>query len=159
DWSRIDQDQALRLRAQIGRVFDWHGWVSNLDVIENITLAQRHHTRRSLREITEEAQALASAFNLPEVPRGRPAAVPHRDLRRAEWVRAFMGRPALVCLERPGMGVAGEHLASLARAVNELCARGGAALWLAADDRECRAAAADRLRRCAMQGEVLKELD
>ncbi len=158
DWQAAAPDAALRMRARIGRVFDRSGWISNLDVIENITLAQRHHTRRPIAEIEEEAQQLARQFGLAGVPPGRPAGVPHRDLRRAEWARAWMGRPDLVCLERPGQGVANEHIAGLAAAVRQLCARGGAALWIAGDAREIEAVGAGaNIRRRAMRGPALSE--
>ncbi len=158
DWQAATPDDVLRRRARIGRVFDRSGWISNLDVIENITLAQRHHTRRPIPEIEAEAQALARQFGMEAVPRGRPAAVPHRDLRRAEWARAWMGRPRLVCLERPGRGVATEHLPCLAGAVRQLCARGGAAIWIADDDREIQAAGAGHgVRHRTMRGAVLTE--
>ena len=85
DWQDAAPDTALEMRARIGRVFDHSGWISNLDVIENITLAQRHHTRRPIAEINAEAQQMARQFGLAGVPAGRPANVPRRDLRRAEW--------------------------------------------------------------------------
>ncbi len=159
DWRTVAAEQALRLRARIGRVFDRDGWVSNLDILENITLAQRHHTRRPIAEIAAEAQTLARQFGLPAVPPGRPAAVPHRDLRRAEWVRAWMGRPDLVCLERPGRGVATEHIARLAAGIRQVCARGGAALWLTDDDREIQAAGGEtNVRHYKMQGTMLMKV-
>lgn len=139
-WSALGADRELALRARIGRVFDGHGWISNLNVLENLTLAQRHHTARPLAEIVAEAQARARSFGLPEVPAGRPALVPRRDLRRAEWIRAFMGRPALILLERPTLGVAVEHTSLLCRAVDAALAGGAAALWIhdqgAADGKE-----------------------
>ncbi len=129
-WAGLAPDRELALRARIGRVFDGQGWISNLNVLENLTLAQRHHTARPLADIVAEARGLAQAFGLADVPAGRPAVVPRRDLRRAEWVRAFLGRPALVLLERPTAGVAEEHAALLARAVDAALAGGAAVLWI-----------------------------
>lgn len=158
DWQDAAPDTVLAMRARIGRVFDHDGWISNLDVIENITLAQRHHTRRPIAEINAEAQQMAQQFGLAGVPAGRPANVPRRDLRRAEWARAWMGSPALVCLERPGQGVANEYIACLADAVHRLCAHGGAALWITDDAREIKAAGTGtNIRRRAMHGPVLME--
>src|ERR1035437_7943113 len=121
-WTAMPPEQVLQRRAQIGRVFDGHGWISNLNVNENVILAQRHHTRRPDAEILAESEALARAFGLNELPKIRPAlvapgAVPRafglnelpkirpalvapQDLRRAEWVRGFLGCPLLVLLER-----------------------------------------------------------
>src|ERR1035437_7497838 len=46
DWEELGPDAAAAARGNIGRVFENRGWISNLDVDENITLAARHHTTR-----------------------------------------------------------------------------------------------------------------
>src|SRR4051794_36602440 len=53
EWPSVPPVEAAALRGRIGRVFDavgvgavGTGWVSNLDVDENVMLSQRHHTRR-----------------------------------------------------------------------------------------------------------------
>ena len=134
-WRAMPAEQVLQRRAQIGRVFDGHGWISNLNVNANVVLAQRHHTRRPDTEILAEAEALAHAFGLNELPKIRPALVTPRDLRRAEWIRGFLGHPRLVLLERPMQGVPLEHLPRLLDAVQEACARKAAVLWLTDNDR------------------------
>lgn len=156
EWSAMPPDQVLRRRALIGRVFDGHGWISNLSVSDNISLSQRHHTRRPDREILEEAGALARAFGLGGVPGNLPALVPHRELRRAEWVRAFLGRPALILLERPMQGVAAEHLPRLIGAVRDACARGAAVLWLTDSGRVERHGGLPPAARYAMRGAALE---
>lgn len=133
-WATMPPEQALQRRAQIGRVFDGHGWISNLNVNENVTLAQRHHTHRPNAEILAEAEALARAFGLSELPKIRPAMVARQDLRRAEWIRAFLGQPRLVLLERPLQGVPLEHLPRLVGVVREACLHKAAVLWLTDSD-------------------------
>jgi len=129
-WESMLPEQVSGRRALIGRVFDSHGWISNLNVNENVTLSQRHHTRRPITEILAEAEALARAFGLDGLPQTRPALVPRQDLRRSEWIRAFLGQPRLVLLERPMQGVPAEHLPRLIGAVREACAHAAAVLWL-----------------------------
>src|SRR5215210_2327568 len=80
DWRSVPAGEGAALRGRIGRVFDavgvgavGTGWVSHLDVDENITLAQRHHTRRPSGEIEAEAAKLARMFGLPGLPSGPPA--------------------------------------------------------------------------------------
>lgn len=133
-WEAMSPEQALTRRAQIGRVFPGQGWISNLNVNENVTLAQRHHTARPVAEILAEAEALARGFALRELPRLRPALVPLQDLRRSEWIRAFLGQPRLILLERPLQGVPLEHLPRLVTAVRDACGRKAAVLWLSAND-------------------------
>jgi len=134
-WKAMPPEQVLQRRAQIGRVFDGHGWISNLNVNENVTLAQQHHTRRPDAEILAEAEALARAFGLNKLPRIRPALVTPQDLRRSEWIRGFLGCPRLILLERPMQGVPLEHLPRLLGAVRAACARKAAVLWLTDNDR------------------------
>ncbi len=129
--------EGATLRGRIGRVFDavgvgalGNGWVSHLDVDENVMLAQRHHTRRPSSEIEAEAAKLARMFGLPGLPRGRPAQARIPDLQRAACVRAFIGTPDLILLERPEQGVYPEIMPPLINAVRSARARGAAVVWL-----------------------------
>ena len=130
DWRRMTPPRAAACRGRIGRVFETGGWINNLDVDENITLAQRHHTLRPVAELYVEAERWARCFGLPEVPRMRAALLKRSELRRAEWIRALMGPPALLLLEQPGRNVPAEFLAGLAAAVQEVRATGSAVIWL-----------------------------
>lgn len=135
DWAGVTAERAADLRGRIGRVFEEHGWISNLDMDENITLAQRHHTARPEAEIEAEALAVARGFGLADLPRMRPAVLKRGDLRMAEWVRAFIGAPALVLLENPTRDVYGEAVGRLAQAVAAVRERGGAVMVLTEDER------------------------
>ena len=135
EWRSVQAGEGTALRGRIGRVFDaagavGGGWVSDLDVDENVTLAQRHHTRRRSLEIEEEAAKLARMFGLPGLPRGRPAQTRSPDLQRAACVRAFLGAPDLILLERPAQGLYPEIMPPLINAVRSARGRGAAVLWL-----------------------------
>ena len=130
DWLDLTPDDAAAARSRIGRVFETRGWISNLDVDENITLAQRHHTLRPPVELDQEAEALARGFGLTELPRVRPATLKGAVLRRAEWVRAFLGAPALILLEFPMREVYADAMDGLLQAVQAARARGAAVLWI-----------------------------
>lgn len=129
-WTHRDAAEGARLRGGIGRVFERTGWVSNLDVDENITLARRYHDRCAPEAALQEARAIATALGLPGLPVGRPATVARQDLRRAEWVRALMGEPKLLLLERPGRELPLADLARLASEIERRRALGTAAIWL-----------------------------
>lgn len=152
EWKTISPEEALRRRGQTGRVFEGHGWISNLNVNENATLSQRHHTRRPIATILAEAEALARVFGLSELPKIRPALVARQDLRRSEWIRAFLGRHMLVILERPMLGVSPAHLPRLINAVRETCARKAAVLWLTENERIEPHADLPPITRYAMRG-------
>ena len=130
DWAGLGQDRLLAMRGRIGRVFDGWGFISNLNVDQNLVLGQRHHTLRPESEIRAEAEELGRAFGFDALPGRRPHLVPARDLKRAEWVRAFMGGPALLLLEHPLAGVPREFGPRLARAVSDARRRGAAAVWI-----------------------------
>jgi ABC-type transporter Mla maintaining outer membrane lipid asymmetry ATPase subunit MlaF len=130
EWGMMDRDTALDRRGMIGRVFGARGWISNLSVLENISLSARHHTARAEGDILAEIAARARAFGLGAIPAVRPAHAAGGALRVAEWVRAFLGSPRLVLLEHPLRGVRAEYLPGLIGAVREACARGGAVLWV-----------------------------
>lgn len=128
-WNSLSPLAELNARAQIGRVFEKNSWLSNLNVIENVTLSLRHHSKKPERDIISEADLLAKHFGLPEVPRQRPPFVPKRELRMAEWVRALVGKPLLLLLERPEAGVPDDDLPKLIDAVQTALRRGAAVIW------------------------------
>jgi phospholipid/cholesterol/gamma-HCH transport system ATP-binding protein len=114
-------------------VFQDHGWISDLDLTENITLAQRHRGGRSARELEEEASRLARTFGLPGLPRGYPADARPGDLCRASCIRAFLGSPSLIILERPAAELFRELMAPLINAVRGARERRAAVLWTTDD--------------------------
>ena len=157
-WSGMAPHRQSDLRGRIRRVFDTYGWVSNLDVAENLCLSESHHTPRPPAEILAEAEGLARRFGLPGIPDARPARVPAATLRRLEWVRAFMGQPALLLLERPLTGCARECLGGLTEAVAAVAERGAAVLWMTGEDRDWTQVKLTGMKRYAMQGPKLLPL-
>ena len=114
-------------------MFEDEGWISDIDVDENIMLAQRHHTRRTDDDIIDEALKLSRAFGLPGLPRGRPGRMRRWDLRKAACIRAFMGQPALIIIEQPVRGVYADFMAPLLSAAQSARSRGAAILWTVTD--------------------------
>jgi phospholipid/cholesterol/gamma-HCH transport system ATP-binding protein len=130
NWPEQPPDQANALRGRIGRVFRTGNWINHLSLMENILLSQLHHTRRSARQLRDEAAVLAGQFGLPGVPLGLPGNSTAADLQRAACVRAFLGRPALILLEEPTAGIYLEIISALMNAVREARERGAAVIWL-----------------------------
>lgn len=135
EWETLSADEVARNRSRIGRVFEEHAWVSNLDVDENVTLAQRHHARRSPAEIRDEALRWARRFGRDALLSVRPAWAPRRELRIAQWIRAFVGAPPLLIFERPTRDATDEECRSFLDAVQEERARGAGVLIMASDER------------------------
>ena len=130
NWPELPPDQANALRGRIGRVFKTGNWINHLSLLDNMLLPQRHHTRRSTRQLCEEAGKLADQFGLPGIPLGLPGDLTAAELQRAACVRAFMGRPLLILLEEPTSGIFLEIISALMDAVREARDRGAAVIWL-----------------------------
>jgi len=135
NWQDLPPDQANALRGRIGRVFNTGNWINHLSLLDNILLSQRHHTRRSARQLCEEAGKLADQFGLPGIPLGLPGDLTAAELQRAACVRAFMGRPLLILLEEPTSGIFLEIISALMGAVREARDRGAAVIWLTRKER------------------------
>jgi len=133
DWQTLSADDAAAERGRIGRTFAEGGWVSNLDVEENIILAQRHHTQRSETELLDEAATLARQFGLPGLPVGNPSAYRRQDLQKAGCVRACLGEPVLLIVERPTEDVYADLIAPLVNVLLAARRRGTAVLWTTTD--------------------------
>ncbi len=146
DWQQIGPDRAAAHRARIGRIFESGGWLSNLNVTENVALAQLHHSKQPTQAIYEDAETLATSFGLDEVPKARPTWVPPEDLCRAGWVRALLGKPDLLLFEQPLHEVRVEIGTLLVDAVQAALDRGAAAIvTTSAADRWSRIEASARL--------------
>ena len=157
-WAEGYEADRAAARGRIGRVFERAGWLSNLDFDENITLAQRYHTRRDPAEILAEAQTLARELGLGDIPAGRPA---HRDravLLAAQWVRALIGRPRLLLLERPARDLPGGAVDPFARVILRRREQDGlAVVWLTDSHENLDDSALRPTRKCAMQDGTLKD--
>ena len=154
-WTALSPETAAGRRGRIGRVFGDGGWVRALPVADNVTLPQRHHTRREPRDIEDEALALARLFALPGLPRGLPAEVRRQDLRRAACVRALLGEPRLLLLEEPTDGVYPEIMPPLVNALRAARRRGAAVVWLTSDTRVWKDPGVRASQRCLMSGSQL----
>jgi ABC-type transporter Mla maintaining outer membrane lipid asymmetry ATPase subunit MlaF len=132
--------------------------LSNLDVDENITLAQRHAARRPAAAILEEARGWADLAGLPEgLPAARPAHLPQETLGRCAWVRACLGAPWLVVLEHPGRGLADGWLEPLVAMMAALRARGTAVIWIGGEEEAEQCAALKPSLILRAEGNTLRE--
>jgi len=128
-WHRQNAEDAAALRAGIGRMSRSPTWLPTMTVAENILLAQMHHTREPREQLMEQAASLAGTLDLPGLPLAFPAEVSAIDLNRAAIVRALMGRPQLLILERPDAADP-EVTARLLDRVLIALDQGAAILWL-----------------------------
>jgi phospholipid/cholesterol/gamma-HCH transport system ATP-binding protein len=128
-WASADKNKQRVMRAKIGRVFDHSGWLQNLSVIDNILLAQRHHTDRTEHELFAHARSLVSELGIA-FPDRRPAFVEASKLRIYQWVRALICQPLLLIAERPFAGVPHEQRSRVFAVEKRFRERGGATVWV-----------------------------
>jgi phospholipid/cholesterol/gamma-HCH transport system ATP-binding protein len=100
DWAELDPERAAALRGRIGRIYRKGAWISTLGTHVSIVLGMLHHTREPEQLISQAAMALARRLGLPGLPLERPDQLSDGDLARAACVRAFLGTPQLLLLER-----------------------------------------------------------
>jgi phospholipid/cholesterol/gamma-HCH transport system ATP-binding protein len=155
DWSTMSARRQTEQRGRTRRVFDQYGWITNLDMAENIYLSETHHTDRPMADIMAEADRLAAQFGLEGIPEGRPTRIHPMTLRRLEWVRAFMGDPALILLERPLAGAPKADAARLFEAVCSASRRGVCTLWMTDEDRVWGCPSLSGARRFRIEGDSL----
>jgi phospholipid/cholesterol/gamma-HCH transport system ATP-binding protein len=131
-WRGASYDEHFAMRSRIGRVFDGQAWIQNLDIAENLTLAYRHH-RKSPESLDKDLAHWVDVFGIGKLSRLRPAFMPPSLLQMHQWVRAFIGSPKLLILERPMNALSPTVLPKLIDAVNEIRGRGAAVLWFTSD--------------------------
>ncbi len=130
DWRDMDPFTQAAARGETGTVFETSLWVSSLTVCENILLRMQYHTGESDAQLLEQATRLAGALGLTGVRQERPDAVATRELRLWEWVRALVGRPAMVILAYPGRGAPSWAMAKLTALLQPALTAGTAVLWI-----------------------------
>ncbi len=157
DWAVTSPDHANALRGRIGHAFQTGEWVPYLSLADNILLGELYHTRRPYTEIRDEAAALATRFGLPGLPLEPPARFSVPDLRRANYVRALLGEPALILLESPAREVIVEILDPVINAIRAARDRDAAVIWFMLDTRLWFEASLPATRRYVAQGNVLVE--
>ena len=105
NWATTNYEQQVEMRFRMGRVFDFAGWVSNLNAAENLMLAAQQHSSASDEALLDRANSWARRFGLDEIPSLRRAFLTPWKQRVLQWVRAFLNDPKLLLLERPGNNV------------------------------------------------------
>ena len=122
------------MRSQIGRVFRGKAWISNLSVLENITLARVFHSGHSRAGIHAELESVMHDAGLDGIPSCRPHELSEADSQVCQWIRAFLGPRRLVLLEDPAGGVPDDRLEGLGRLTRRCVEMGGAVAWVTSRD-------------------------
>jgi phospholipid/cholesterol/gamma-HCH transport system ATP-binding protein len=133
DWQEMGLFAQSAARGRIGRIFESGGWVSNLDMYENIALSARHHAGSSDHALRRAARTLMERVGLHDCLAERPHHLSRSDLRRAQWVRAFLGDALLLLLNEPLLDIRPDTHPALLELVGAARARGAAVVWTSRD--------------------------
>ena len=102
----------------------------NLNVEENVTLAKKTSWVTLAASISIEVSHWLDQFGVEDLTRKRPAFVDPSILQWHQWIRAFLGKPELLILERPMRSLPNEWFPRLTSALDKLRAGGSAAIWM-----------------------------
>lgn len=130
EWRAMSVPRTYALRARTGRIGPSMHWIQNLNVDENVLLAQLDHSQRTEPELRAQALALAQQLGLDAVPRSRPHDTAPGDLLASAVVRAFLGAPALVVIEPLPADASDALRTGLGEVGREASARGTTVIWL-----------------------------
>jgi ABC-type ATPase involved in cell division len=98
---KLTQAQVLDLRRRIGWVHRGSRLVSNMTLIDNMTLGLVYHRNMSFHQAAELVEDLMERFGLYQHRFRRPAEIDHAAQRRAVYVRELAKRPRLLLFEDP----------------------------------------------------------
>lgn len=128
-WKQAGFQKRLEMRSRIGRVFDDDGWLLGLTVRDNILLSERHHRAEDEATLSDRMGELFGEFGI-SIPSRSPANAEPWKLQICQWVRALLGNPKLIVLERPFQGVPAKYHAAFLAAEKSFRQRGGGTLWI-----------------------------
>jgi phospholipid/cholesterol/gamma-HCH transport system ATP-binding protein len=134
-WNDASVEQQFLMRSQIGRVFDGRAWINNLNIIENVTLRVKHHAFPAAK-LQQQIKYWSKQLEVPSLSRERPAFVEASRLQRYQWLRALIGDPALLILERPMRTLDPEMITPLVTSINQIREQKAAVIWFTGSDYE-----------------------
>jgi phospholipid/cholesterol/gamma-HCH transport system ATP-binding protein len=116
DLGVVPRETLSSVRSRMAIVYPGGGLISNLKVLENITLPLLYHTSGSKREIVERAIAVLGRFGLTGTLFDLPAHLSTFQHRLAGFARAIAIDPEVVVYDRLADGLGDEERDLLVRA-------------------------------------------
>lgn len=100
--SRLKEKEMARLRAQeFGFVFQQTHLVSNLTLLENVTVAGYVSKKESGKDVQKRADILLKQMEVAEVKNRLPSQVSGGEAQRAAIARAMVGQPSILFADEP----------------------------------------------------------
>jgi ABC-type lipoprotein export system ATPase subunit len=124
----------LLLKRDIGFVERISSLVSNVSLLDNITLGLRYHQNLSKSVARHYVDHFILHFDLLKHINERPARIPSEKLRMALFCRELVLAPKLMILEKPSYGLSREELKHVMEAVLEYQSQSNCGLIISDDD-------------------------
>lgn len=98
-------EEFLPWRLEIGYAFETGGLLSNLTLLENLTLPLKYHSTLSHQEINERVGFYINYFDLETVKNKRPAMVNSSSKKLTILARSMIHQPQCLILDDPDNGL------------------------------------------------------
>lgn len=128
-WSALDDQRAASVRRTWRRVFRADGWLSNLNLDENILLPLHTEEGEADEALRSEMVKISRTLDL-QVPDGRPAVCSPEDRYRLQFIRALLGQPEVILVEAQRAYLDAGFLEKLETCLNAKIEEGSSLLWL-----------------------------
>jgi ABC-type lipoprotein export system ATPase subunit len=127
-------NELLLIKRHIGFVERISSLVSNVSLLDNITLGLRYHQNLSKSVARHYADTFLLHFDLLKHINERPARVSSEKLRMALFCRELVLAPKLMILEKPSYGLSRDDLKYVMEAVLEYQSQSNCGLIISDDD-------------------------
>jgi len=131
---RASPAELVRLRREIGFIFQSHNLLRFLTVLENVQMASQLHDRRHHWDSRREAEAMLAAVGLSAHLHKHPEDLSGGQKQRVAIARALVGRPRLILADEPTASLDSTSGRAAVDLMQRLAREQGAAILLVTHD-------------------------
>ena len=130
DWQEQSSRRMERLRQDTGRVYSDVGWSPDQDLHDHLMEPLRGRWFTSKTSGVRELESLARLVGLDPLQGKIAHELPIPDQQRAQWIRAFLGKPGLVILEHPVSAGNEDRVEALGALIDEARSYRAGVIWI-----------------------------
>ena len=123
--------ERYELRRRIGLVYRESSLISNMAVVDNVTLGQQYHGNLTRDAAYTQVSDLLGRFGLSKRRFLRPADLTPEERRLALYVRELVKKPEIFLLESPSLDLGEGSQSLLVKVLEEAASGGGCAILVA----------------------------
>lgn len=120
----IDEKNVREMRAKIGMVFQHFNLISNLTVMQNLTLAPVELKRMSEAEAEKKARRLLRHIGLSDKAGAFPSSLSGGQKQRVAIIRALMMEPSVLLFDEPTSALDPESIEDVLSLIHEVADNG-----------------------------------